>query len=318
MTITFFDRNDFGTNFKDGDRPETARDAIEEAALDWGVKKRNLFLDDGAEVPSNYAMVREDNEDVLGIVGERYTPLQNIEAFEFFDSLVSDGLAEYHLAGQSLGGRKVWVLAKFKDDVEVLPDDLIQKYILLSSSHDGSGSVLACVTPLRVVCDNMLSSVLRLSKQARRRGINNHINIRHTKTITDRVAQASKTLDAVNEVYNELAPIWQEMAQIKLPPVAIQNYFKEVIPDNPDSENPYKTVAMRTEMHQYLKTGRGHQLKLQDTLWGAYNAVTEYMTHEVSDRKGSSFDKHMDSVWFGQRGARNDKAMQAALKIMAA
>jgi phage/plasmid-like protein (TIGR03299 family) len=256
-------------------------------------------------------MKRSDDSSVLGIVGKRYTTLQNIEAFKFFDKLIEDGIAEYHLAGCTLGGRRVWVLAKLQNDIEVADGDQVQRYVLLSSSHDGSGCVVACVTPMRAICSNMLSAIFHDAKR-----MGEHVAIRHTKTIADRVEQATKTLKTVDEAYMKLGEVWKRMAEVQLPPVAIENYFKEVIPDNPKVENPYKTQLVRAQMHQYLKSGRGSNLGPQDTLWAVYNSVTEFMTHEVSERKGSSFDKHAESLWFGQRSQKNDAAMQVALRML--
>ena len=315
MSVTFFVQHRFGHTFDPNNLPGTAEEAIEEASLNWEVQKKRMFLEDGSEIPNNYAMYRDDTKEVLGVVGSRYTPLQNREAFAFFDNLIADGLAEYHIAGSSLHGRKVWILAKFKNDLEIFDGDTVEKYVLLSSSHDGSGSVIACITPMRVICSNMLSATLRRARK--KSSADNYLSIRHTKTIGDRVAQAANTLKMVEQAYTALGETWQKMAEFELPPIAVENYFKKVIPDNPNSENPYKTIAIRTEMHQYLKSGRGSELGLQETLWGAYNAVTEYMTHEISDRKGSSFDKHMDSLWFGQRAKRSDQAMRVALDVMA-
>lgn len=313
MNVTLFVRHQFGHVFDSNNLPQTAEEAIVEAGLDWNVNKEEMFLQDGSRVDGNYAMRRNDNQNILGIVGSRYTPLQNIEAFSFFDDLVKDGLAEYHIAGSSLEGRKVWILAKFKDDLEIAEGDTVEKYVLLSSSHDGSGSVLGAVTPLRVVCSNMLSAMRR--RGAKKNG--EYVSIRHTKTIGAKVSEAAKTLKTVQETYKALGETWSQMAEYEMAPVAIDNYFKAVVPDSPNAENPYKTIAVRTEMHHYLQSGRGSELELQNTLWGAYNAVTEYMTHEVSDRKGSTFDKHMDSLWFGPRGKRSNKAMEVALELLA-
>lgn len=100
------------------DHPATAAEALAAAHLDWRVIKQPLFAgNDARRAVSNYfAIVREDEwkqnkTTVLGIVGKDYTPLQNREAFDFFDPIVGEGAAIYHTAGALGEGERVWILA---------------------------------------------------------------------------------------------------------------------------------------------------------------------------------------------------------------
>ena len=45
-----------------------------------------------SEVPNRFATVRVDNNQVLGIVGNNYEVVQNIEGFEFIDDCLGDGI----------------------------------------------------------------------------------------------------------------------------------------------------------------------------------------------------------------------------------
>ena len=90
----------------------TAAEAIAAARLDWRAVKEPIYLKDGREVSGAFATVREDNKAVLGVVGEVYRPLQNKEAFSFFDAVVGSKEAIYHTAGALGDGSRVWILAK--------------------------------------------------------------------------------------------------------------------------------------------------------------------------------------------------------------
>ena len=94
-----------------GQRTETAvtsAAAIRMAGLDWSVDERPLATvdtDDNLEsITSHKAIVRCDNHAVLGVVGTRYTPLQNDEAFEWLDSVVGKRLRQSDRAGRSSVG----------------------------------------------------------------------------------------------------------------------------------------------------------------------------------------------------------------------
>ena len=50
--------------------------------------------------------------------------------------------------------------AKLPDRIRVIGDDITDKYLLLSNSHDGHGAVQVKFTPIRVVCNNTLTMAL--------------------------------------------------------------------------------------------------------------------------------------------------------------
>ena len=141
------------------DGPATAAAAIQAANLDWKVEKVPLHIHQGKfcrEVPDRFAIVRNDESlfqgppTVLGIVGRDYTPLQNREAFDWFDPIADGAKAIYHTAGALGDGERVWILAKLPDAIQVIGDDIADKFLLLSNSHDGSSSVQVKFTPIPV------------------------------------------------------------------------------------------------------------------------------------------------------------------------
>jgi len=156
------------------DPPETASQAIRAAGLDWEVQKEPMeavVAVNGSyravAVPDNYAMVRRKVEngvtrlDTLGVVGQQYKPIQNIDAFRFFDRVIETGLVTYDTAGSLKGGRIVWALARLKNTMRIIGDDLVDKYLLLTNSHNGSSPVTIAFTPVRVVCQNTLAMALK-------------------------------------------------------------------------------------------------------------------------------------------------------------
>lgn len=94
---------------------------------------------------------------MLGVVGRNWQPLQNREAFRFFDPFVEAVAAEYHTTGSLKGGHCVWVLARLTGDpMSVAKGDTVERYLLLSNSHDGTAAINVRFTPIRVVCWNTL------------------------------------------------------------------------------------------------------------------------------------------------------------------
>jgi Domain of unknown function (DUF932) len=95
-----------------------------------------------------YALCREKDNIILGIVRSDYVPLQNKKAFEWFQPFLHAGEATLETAGSLKGGSKVWILAKIRNGEQaVYTKDEIAHYILLSNSHNGSMPVRVGFTP---------------------------------------------------------------------------------------------------------------------------------------------------------------------------
>src|SRR5258708_1658778 len=144
----------------------TAAEMIKAARLSWSV---DLLPAPGAhrikgkpDVYNRYLIMREpvdrEKETVaLGLVSNRYVPLQNIEAFSFFEPFIHNGWAQFHTAGALGNGERVWVLAKLDGQIVIGKGDAVDRYLLLSNKHGGTGAVSIRFTPIRVVCQNTLN-----------------------------------------------------------------------------------------------------------------------------------------------------------------
>lgn len=61
------------------------------------------------------------------MVGTGYQPLQNLDAFNFFESFTESRFATFHIAGASGNGESVWSLEKLRDQVRIDKGDLIDR-----------------------------------------------------------------------------------------------------------------------------------------------------------------------------------------------
>lgn len=291
------------------ERPATAAEAIEAARLDFTVVKRPLkAVINGrqySDVPNAFATVRTDTKQVLGVVGARYEPVQNIDAFNFFDPIIDRDEACYETAGVLGRGEKIWLLAKLPDYIKVgKQNDPVEKFVLLYNSHDGSSVVRAKLTAIRVVCSNTLSVALSGAEQ--------EVRIRHTASAADRLKQAHEILGLTNQLYQQLDYIFNRMALKKVTGSQLVEYVKTLIPDNPAAENNTRTENMRSkiiELHDSVKDASMHR----GNLFGAYNAVTEYVDHYSSQKDAS---KQLKSIWWGSGEILKKRAYQLAESML--
>ena len=295
--------------------PATSAEAIQAAGLDWRVAKIPLAASDGRTLQpvDRFAVVRmdlwgKDGGPVLGYVGSHYTPLQNRDAFRFFDDIVGEGAAIYHTAGALGHGERVWILAKLPEQIRVIGDDVVDKYLLLSNSHDGSSCVEVKFTPVRVVCQNTLSLALRWGRT---------IRVPHTRHVKDRLAEAADLLGVVENEFARAGMVFRRMAEIPVGGEALGWYLDQVFPypeDRTDSARLARVTRDREWAGYFFDQGEGNgAAKVRGTLWAAYNGVTEYVDHRVLDQTG---DRRLASVWFGDGRRIKARAFAAAVQMI--
>ena len=297
-------------------KPATADEAIVAARLDWEVIKRpraRRILSGPAQSNQNLALVRNDRSGafdgaVLGYVDESYTPLQNREAFEFFDPIVGTDAAVYETAGALGSGERVWILARLPRDLRVAGDDLVAPYLLLANSHGGRGGVELRFTPVRVVCGNTLSLALHLSRGLR---------LDHTPDLHSRLRQAAWNLDEIKRQYTNLESAFRAMARLPMSGGRLSVFLGGLFPaasGSRDGAAQTQVSQMRDQAARLFETGRGNDAPaVRGTLWAAYNGVTELADYYLDSE---SPDARLRSIWFGDSADLKIRAYDAALSLL--
>lgn len=289
----------------------TIEEAIVAAGLDWKVRLDSMKTDTGLFVP-NKAVVRETDDSVLGVVGPNYQPLQNIDAFKFFNPFLENNQATLETAGSLRQGKRIWILAKInKDPMEIVKNDTVEKYVLLSNSHDGTMSVRAGFTPIRIVCANTLAMSLNNSASQL-------VRLKHTKSLNENLEKVSQIMNLANQSFEATAEQYRVLASREVSQADLERYVKLVFvgPQYEKMERQGKKPARDTlpKVLNLFETGRGAQMPgVRGTMWAAYNAVNEYLGYE----KGSDRQARLDNMWFGQSAVTNEKALNVALKLSA-
>jgi phage/plasmid-like protein (TIGR03299 family) len=307
-----------------GDYP-TSAEALQFAGLDYTVEKRNLFTygDDTdpdredndvvmewrVDVPNYYATVRTDTDEVLGVVGRDYEIVQNVKAFEFFDSIVGgkDGIL-YETAGALGKGEKIFITAKLPDYIRVGRHDLIEQYLFLTTSHDGYGSITAAFTPVRVVCANTLNAALR--------NHSNCVKIRHTASANDRLKQAHQLMGITNQLAREMEKIFNHWSRVRISDSSVKRLIqlamapnKEVLQNlhegkQDELSTTYNNIVSSV-MEFALSSPTQQEETTKGTVFGAYNAITGYFQNV---RNYKDDEAKFKSIMYGTGLQRSQKA----------
>lgn len=289
----------------------TSAEAIKKAGLDWTVTLQPMVTFDAEngqagfiEVPDHYATVRDNDMSVLGVVGNRYVPIQNIECFDFMDTVVDDSDAKYETAGSLHNGRIVWMLLNLNKSVQV-DEDVTHNYLLLTNSHDGSSSLKGLTTPIRVVCANTLRMALG--------DMRNSFSFRHTKNLQGKVAQARSIL---TQSYNYVDAFQLEMEKL-LDTEVTNDRFKEImdtvlpIPE-PTTENVKAVTRVSNIRGEITSLFNKPEFETQrNTAWALINATSNYEQWKASIRgKTSRSEKLAQKTLLGIENPITNKVHQ--------
>ena len=266
------------------EKAPTSEAALELAGLDWQVVQKKLVTDGGIEVPGFKANLRETDNQVLGVVSDRYKVVQNADAFSFTDALLGEGVT-YETAGSLQNGRRTWILAKLPTRY-IISGDEITPYLVFMNSHDGSGSIKAAMTPIRVVCQNTLNLALSTAKRC--------WSTNHVGDIKGKMEDARYTLLYADQYMAELGRTIDQMNQQKLSDRQVMEYIDSLFPilPNPSEQQVKNMLRMKEDM----KARYFDAPDLQHVGKNAYrfiNAVSDFATHAKPLRERSGYRENM-------------------------
>jgi phage/plasmid-like protein (TIGR03299 family) len=281
-----------------------SKEALQFAGLDFEVyKKPNIHkLDNGNEIIStnSFYTYRPDTNAILGDrLGKDYEVVQNTDAFSFFDAIVGGDGIQYETAGALGKGEKIFVTAKLPGYIKVGNDDLIEKYLFLTTSHDGFGSIMAAFTPIRIVCNNTLNAALR--------NHSNSFKIRHTANAKERLEEAHKIMGISNQLSVQMEGIFNQWATVRITDKEVQKLIqmamvpnKEVLQNIQNGEQDELSTCFKNmcyAVYEYNMTSPTQQTEAtKGTVFGAYNAVTGYFQNV---RNYKDDEAKMKSVLYG-------------------
>jgi phage/plasmid-like protein (TIGR03299 family) len=324
------------------DHPPTSAEAIALAGMDWDVLARPLFFEDArnshvnpvmqgilnavvgskvyTEIPNRKALVRSTDGQFLSVVSGDYVPLQNRDAFSFFDPFVREGLATYETAGVLRQGRRVWIQARIAGQDKTVAGEEYKPYVLLTNGHDGECAVMAMPSLQRVVCANTLRLALREG------GI---LYFAHRGDVQRRMAEAQVLFQRTLRGLDELTAQLEALARVPIDSNGLDRYLNAVL-NLPDTEVKTETEvvddgednAVGARALARLQAIKGKILELHEsgvtttpgtgTLLGAYNSVAAFVDHYG----GSRSKDRANWLLFGEGAQLRDKALSVAMELV--
>lgn len=269
---------------------QKTKTALELSGLNYKVEKKPIYLEDGTEIQDKFATVRSDNNLVLGVVGKDYCVLDNEEGFEFIDEIIGEGGADFETAGSWDKGKRAFIVAK-TEPINILGDEFAP-YILFTNSHDGSGSIKAMFTPIRVVCNNAL--VLAEEKAQIK------ISVRHSKNAKDRLKIAQEVLLANSKYLENLKKNAEIMNSVSLPKDEFLTVVGEISGLDRDELTNIKKARAEQMLAEISERYNAPDLeKFNENVWRAVQCISDYDCHRMTLRDTNNPEIQLNRVMSG-------------------
>lgn len=254
--------------------------ALELAGLDWQVELADILTEE-VVIPGRKATIRRipngPNASLaevrpLGVVTDRYVPVQNRELFEFGDAIVqAAGGAHWHTAGSLAGGRRVWGLIDL-GSIAITPDEEIAQYVAVLGSHDGTSGVHALVTNVRIVCQNTWSWALQ--------GAPRKVSIRHTGDVQSKLGEAQRVLGIVADRTAAEVAEAQELLSMPFSSKEFATMIDVLVPIDDDASDRSKTIAKKKREVLWQGYKQSDNLEnVRTTRYGALQSIVETNDH---------------------------------------
>lgn len=252
--------------------------------------------------PKTFSTIRLDSREILGTVGSDYTVVDNKEAFEFFDGIVGSQQAIYETAGALGRGETIFLTAKIPMEIDIDGQaiDKVQRYLILSNTHDGSRSLEVMISTIRVVCNNTLA--------AARKEASLRIRLKHTPNIKDRVEKTRSLLQIEESIMNAFAMKASTFTRIKVTPDQVNDVLLSMYLSDAELKLVNQTGNLKdnvsTRKYNILSDVKGsimygpgqNLITSKDTVWGLYNGIASYYQNTVNYK---SFDDRMNNILYG-------------------
>ena len=272
---------------------------IKQAGLNWTVSKRPLYFNSENKLKSTSmtALVRDTDDKILSYVSSKWNPVQNQQAFDFFEEFVNAGDMHMHTAGSLQDGKRIWALAKIQDGIKLFGKDDIENYLLFCNPHMHGASVQVKTTNIRVVCNNTLTASLDASSDV-------DVKFSHRTAFDPEIAKQAVFI--AKERLQDFKEYAEFLGSKRYTELKVKAFLQEIFKNHGSGKRVGKTAEAAFEV---LETQPGAGIR-PGTWWNALNAVTFMTDHKL----GKSTDARLASAWYGANARVKDKAVKKVLE----
>ncbi len=278
----------------------STRQAMKQAGLDWTVGLVDLYADSAVpsqpmvDVPA-FGVQRDSDSKVLGVVGNRYEPIQNDRIAAFTDLLVDTGQSSLAGMGEGFGGSKVFTVVKMDNELTIpgMPDEGLGGFLIVHNSHDGSTAMTASILAVRWACTNGLIGLVS--------GLSHTVKVRHSGDVESKLFEANKLMAQATGYLEQVELLVPKMLATPVSREQGERLLDELVPIPALTGDNERVVVNAERRQDEVRQNWLHSDNLADirnTAWGFHNAVVEtdqWTTVNRRRRTRSSMERLMQN-----------------------
>ncbi len=261
---------------------------LKQANLDWSVKAERLVTAESNIETKSIAIVRQDNNAILGVHGDGYHPLQNSEMMEILDRISGKMGLPLHKGGYFGQGEKVYIQLKTQD--LNVGTDKVKGYLTCVNSFDGSTSLAFGHSNLTISCQNTFFANYREMAN----------KVRHTQKMHERIDIICMQIEDVLRAEQKIFQSITRMSEVKIDQKVRDMVLERIL--NLDKEERLADLTTLSTRKKNILSDLEVNIagEIQDkgsNLWGLFSGITKYTTHSL---KGDSNENKLFGV-YGRR-----------------
>lgn len=275
-------------------------DFLKQSNLDWKVRSEEIVTKSGIEIPGKIALIRDDNNESLGVHSDTYVPYQNHELMELLFRISQQTGLQLHTGGSFKGGQRVF--AQLKSDDLKLHNDRVEGYISGFNSFDGRTSLAFGNSNTTVSCQNTFWIGYR----------DVETKLRHSTNMKPKIEEILRKIDILlveeKETFQKIQRLGNVKIDDKIKELVTRRLFDIPREERLDSEN--LSTNKHNKLSRFSIDLNGELQQKGDNLWGLFSGVTKYTTHSM--RKGDNTEGKI----FGQVGFKERQIWDSLVELV--
>ena len=245
----------------------------------FAVREQEIFTDNlenfhrDIAIPKRKVIIREDNNNILGVVSSKYGLLKHEDVINAFEQALV-GIEHQRMIKLNESGSSMFATFKL-DNIkgEVEKGDFVSLQFVVKNSYDGSNALQVILGAFRLVCSNGLIVGKQLFTYSQRHiGSGSEIQITILKEkINFLIAQFHNTI-----------PLLSQMTEKKIDSNLIGMFDNKII---------------LLPKYLLLKAKEQYDKEEKKTVWTYYNSLTQAITHNMKKESPSMILEYGKIAW---------------------
>lgn len=252
--------------------------------LNWTVRTEEMQTASGIVIPDKIAMVREDNNTILGVNGDGYNPYQNHELLELMFKISNQSGLQVHSGGSFGGGQKVFIQLKGND--LKIGTDTVKGFLTTFNSFDGTTALGFGNSNITVSCLNTFWAGYATMKN----------KVRHTANMRPKIEELLRQLELAVIAENEIFANIKRISEVKMDAKVKQLVIDKLFDLSKEEKLADISTAKQNKMARFYLDLNGELQTKGETLWGLFSGVTKYTTHSMKNGKDNSEGKIFGAI----------------------